>query len=69
MVVPSPEMPLTVVPIAEPGIWPSDWKLGVCEATAAGLTIARPGLLAASPKARTPTAAVMPIDRAVCLFE
>src|SRR6266571_81858 len=68
MVEPSPEMPLTSVPIADPGIWPSDWKLAVCEAAAAGLARARPGLVAVSPIASTPVVASMPIARTVCLF-
>ena|SRR6516164_5630851 len=68
MVEPSPEMPLTSVPSAEPGIWPSDWKLGVCEAAARGLAKARPGLPAASPNASTPAAASVLIARTACIF-
>src|SRR5690349_4919618 len=68
MVEPSPEMPLTSVPSAEPGIWPSDWKLAAGEAASRGLAKARPGLPAASPNASIPAAASMPITRTVCLF-
>src|SRR6516164_3922909 len=67
MAEPSPEMPLTSVPSAEPGIWPKDWKLAVWEAAAPGLAKAGPGLPAASAIASTPAGASMPIARTACL--
>src|SRR6516225_7291158 len=68
MVEPSPEMPLTSVPSAEPGIWPRSLKLAAGEAAAAGPARARPGLPAASPIVSTPAATSTPIARTACLF-